>query len=231
MGKALIIKDADFSINGIPAEFTRLSWIGGSTQNNQYINSGLFWGNKVDDLDDGIEFKFKLDDTSVTSDPVNFFSIGANINSNTYLCAWFRADATTIRFGNTSLTLSGIMLFDNNWHTLLINKYGCVLDNVEYNFTTPPTPYEGDNPSTVYGDIPIYLDCASRRGSNNEKNYYIEGPSSAMKMAWVKYYREESVILDAIPVKRRADNAICFYERVSGAYLLRNDGSTPAYEL
>lgn len=231
MGKALIIKDADYSTNGIPAEFTRLSWIGGSIQNNQYINSGLFWGDKEDGLDDGIEFKFKLDATSVTTDPVNFFSIGANINSNTYLCAWFRIDATSIRFGNTSLTLSGVILFDGNWHTLLINKYGCVLDNVNHTFATPPTPYDGSNPDEVYGDIPIYLDCASRRGSNNEKNYYIDGASSAMKIAWVKYYRGDYLILDAVPVKRRSDNAICYYERVTGNYLLRNDGTTPAYGL
>lgn len=228
MGKALIIKGANFSVNGIPAEFTKLAWLGGSTANNSYINSGIYWGNKVSAFDEELQFHFKLDATGLQTN--NFYSIGTKINDWSNCCAWLKADGTSAYFGNVSVGMTGVILFDGAWHTLSINKNGCIIDGVSYPFATAPTAYSGTNPapSAVYGNNPIYLDCSSMN-SGTTKNKYIDGPSSAMKIAWAKYYRAGTCILDAIPVKRNDDNKICFYDRVTGEYLVRNDGSNPDY--
>ena len=239
MGKALIIKNADFSLNGMPSEFVRLSWIGGSTANESFINSGVFWGNKVSSFNDEMEFCVQLDATDLVTD--NFRSMGAKINDYTNCNVWFTQSDTGYFFGNVKGS-TGASSFDGEWHTIKLSKNGCVYDGTLHAFTkntvtnetqTEPTIYTGTSPapSAVYGDIPIYIDCASNRANTSTKNLYIDGPSSAMKIAWVKYRRNGTLILDAIPVKRKSDDKICFYDRVTGAYMGKNDNTNPTYSL
>ena len=227
MGKALIIKGADFSANGIAADFTQLAWIGGATTSGGYINSGIFWGNKEYSLDDEMQFSVKLDATGLSTD--NFYSIGAYINVNTRCLAWFKQSSVTFYFarnGNDTISPS-VSLFDGQWHTISISKTKVKIDGTEYAWPAAPTQYP-DAASSVYNNIPIYLDCASR-SSGDGYNSVIDGPSSAMKIAWVKYYRSGTMILDCIPVKRKSDDKVGFYDRISGEYKFRNDGSTPSY--
>lgn len=217
MGKTLIIKGADFSNYAVAADFTRLNWIGGSTSATSHIDSGIFWGNKVDSLEDELQFCATLDSTGLST--TNFYSMGTKVNSNTYCNVWFAPTQTTFYFANANVQ-APVSLFDGSQHTILLNKDGAAIDSNTYAFSTPPSQYSGD--SSVYDNIPIYLDSASKQNGN----YYIDGPTTAMKIHWVKYYRGTTLILDAIPVRRNSDNVVCLYDKVSGNYLTRNDGST-----
>lgn len=217
MGKTLIIKGANFANHAVSTDFTRLNWIGGSTSQSSHIDSGIFWGNKVCSLEDEIQFGVTLSSTGLTT--TNFYSMGTKVNSNTYLHAWFTPTQTQIYFANVSVQVPQV-LFDGNQHTIIINKTGGMIDTTAYPFATAPSQYSGD--SSVYDNIPIYLDCASKQNGN----YAIDGPTTAMKIHWIKYYRGNTLLLDVIPVRRNSDNAVCLYDRVSGNYFTRNDGST-----
>ena len=228
MGKALIIKGADFSANGIPADFTHLEWISSTNTSGKYINSDIFWGNKTYSLDDELQFCIKLDANKLTDSSSSCYSPGSYINVNTQCYAWFAQTSTKFYFAKGGyLAISG-NLFDNNWHTISINKTKVTIDGTEYAWTDTPTKLSPADQG-VYNNIPVYLDCTSRTSSNGYNIGVNGGDEDAAKIAWVKYLRSGSLILDAIPVKRKSDNKICFYDKISGEYKVRNDGSNPLY--
>jgi len=215
MGKSLIIKGADFSANAVVADFVRLDWIGASTSATSHIDSGIFWGDKVCGLDDELQFAITLDASITQSD---LYSMGARVNTNTYCNVWFAPTQTSFSFGNASVQYRGTLLGGGK-HTVSLNKNGGYIDGTAYLFQQQPTPWSGS--SSVYDNIPIYLDCSSKSSGNT----YLNGAASLMKIHWVKYFRGATLLLDAIPVRRAVDNIVCLYDKVSGQYLERNDGS------
>lgn len=223
MGKALIIRGADFSINGITPEHTRLNYICGSTDGNSHIDTNIKWGNNTCSLDDELEFSITLDSTGLGS--VGLYTVGANVNINTRCCAWILTSGlVSVYFANATQQYS-VNLYDGNPHTIIINKNGANIDGQSYVFSTPPTRYSGD--SEVYTNIPIYIDSASKK-TVQEKNTTLP-IATAMKIHYVKYRRNGALMLDAVPVSRTVDNVVCYYDRVQGVYMTRNDGSTPVY--
>ena len=234
MGKALIIKGADFSVNGISPEFIRLSWIGMSTSNGsyqatpqgQFISSGIFTT-----LDMRLVVVAEFVDE-------NFAAILPGCDYNTISTARARANATytSAVFGRTSSDVASVdaggkKLWDGGTHTIDLSRVGLSVDGTLFEFSNAPTSMsEGI----------IYLDSASKSSSghyNTAARLTIDGADTpltgAVKIKNVRIYSDytdnSSLVMDAIPVKRLSDNVVCFYNKVAGTYHVRNNGSTPEY--
>ena len=236
MGKSLIIKGANFSTNGIAPTFRRLSWIGGSTKNGldqstpsgQYINSGV-----QSTINTKIIVEFTLDSTAHS-----VWICGGNTNNVSSICFWAQSSSTVFymsvvngQSSTNSLTISQ-SLWDGNKHVVEISKEKVVLDGITHNFATASS-YSG----STTGEI--YLDCVAQSSANNYNSRAYDSTqevalTNAVKIHNVKVYTdyqdESSLAVDAIPVKRIADDVVCFYNAVNGEYLERNNGSTPEYE-
>lgn len=235
MGKALIIKGADFSRNGITEEYQRLAWIGASNTNKKHIASGLYFGNNVGNLNEELEFSVTLD-RSKLDNPTSgtCYSMGSGMNNPTNVKVWFQGGACACYFSSDNSTgtnrsvfksVSG-SLWDNQPHTIKLNKHGGTIDNNTFTFDFEPN-LDGLSEGAIT-NAPIYLDCYSKYGSGNN-DVVASQTEDAEKIHWVKYRRDGELVLDAIPVKRNSDGKVGFYDRISGELLLRNDDSTPVY--
>ena len=236
MGKALIIPGADFSVNGIQPEYTRLSWIGASNENGKHIASGLFFGDKVGNLDEELEFCVTLD-RSKLDDPTSgvCYSMGSGVNNPTNVKVWFQSGTSAYYFSSNNSTGSNRVvskvvngsLWDNQPHTIKINKHGGSIDNNTFTFDFEPD-LTGISEAS-YNNSPIYLDCNSKAGAGND--VVASQTEDVEKIHWVKYRRNGVLILDAIPVRRNSDGKIGFYDLVNDEYHFRNNDSVPVYGL
>lgn len=235
MGKSLIIKGADFSVNGIAPAFRRLAWIGGSTKNGldqstpqgQYINSGV-----QSTVNTKLAVEFTLDST-----PHSVWICGGNTNNVSSICFWAQSSNTVFYMSvvngqsSTNSVTVPQSLWDGRKHVVEISKEGVVLDGITYNFETTSS-YSGSTTGS------IYLDCVAQSTANNYNSRAYDSTQgvalpNAVKVHNVKIYTNHqdatSLVVDAIPVLRLSDNVVCFYNTVNGEYLERNNGSTPEY--
>ena len=235
MGKAIIIKGADFSVNGIAPTFQRLSWIGVTTKDNrddgaehgQYISSGI---NMTINTRLIIECTFDNVAHSVISP-------GCNYSTNTQLYFWAQG-GYLYAYAPPNLNMRTISSpWDGNRHVLEICKGWVKVDGETFSWATTPS-----NTGQV---SPIYLDCSSLPDNSSQSGQYantsaynlVEGVKEPLagvfKIHNVKIYSdytdETSLVMDAIPVKRYSDNVVCFFNAVTGEYHERNNGSTPEY--
>lgn len=237
MGKALVIKGADFSINGIQAEFTRLGWIGASTKNGtmtgtesgQFISSGI-----NTNLNVRIEITAQLLAAS-QGETLTAFLPGCEINNMSAVRMWAQPTQVTAKFGtyeagnitNCSVTISRNM-WDGGMHVFVIDKTGVTIDGVLYTYDHEPIAVESQ---------PIYLDSCSKAASTYNTAADYQGTPLTGKLRiknvkiWSDYTDATTLVMDAIPVKRNNDDTICFYNSVDGTYKVRNNGSIPDYGL
>lgn len=235
MGKSLIIKGADFSVNGIAAEYQRLSWVGMPIVPGVYTDSGIIFANAdPNNPYDELEFCITIDSSKITHEEggweSGFRSMGSAYNTMTTCHVWFGYSFVAFIFDgkqSQKSTYSYRTLSDGNQHTFKINRSGGTIDDdsTTFIFDSPADLTQYSAAQLASGSV--YLD--SRRVSSGSENYLHASSEDAVKIHWVKYRRNGEVILDAIPVKRNSDNKIGFYDKVSGQYMFRNDGSTPAY--
>ena len=216
MGKSLIIKGADFSQNGIVPDFIQLDWIEGSDTQGRGIVSNILNKNTL-----SVEWTFTCwKDSSATTRQVSTYLPGNAINVNSGITGWSKNGAITVNWGNGTHDFSSV--YDNAKHIVFSSKAKMKLDNTEYVPETQPTWSSGSN----Y----MGLDCRYTWGSGAVINRLIEFPSySKIKIHGIKIWDGETLVLDVIPVKRTADNVVCFYDKVQDIYFERNDGSTPVY--
>ena len=237
MGKSIIIKGADYSANGILPEFVRLSWIGLSDSNGsfeetpygRFISSGVNVTSEVKMI-----MTFQTDNT-----PHSVMLSGSRYSVGSTFQIWLQGERVVAYFGmydnTTNSELIQRNLWDGNIHTVELSKSGIVVDGDEYLWTNPVP--------TASWNVPIYLDCSSQQPAQGgyynsyahdevEEGVYVPCPES-VKIKNVKIYTDyqspASIVVDAIPVKRTADNVVCFYNTVNAGYLQRNDGSEPEY--
>lgn len=237
MGKSLIIKGADFSTNGIAPEYQKLAWIGASNESGKYIASGLYFGNKVGNLDEELEFSVTLDSSKLESSASGAaYSMGSGKNTPTTIKAWFASTFTDFYYGSNgtggtiaavSKRISGLNLWDNQPHIIKINKNGGSYDGTDFAFDVEPN-LQGIQESD-YNNTPIYLDCYSKPSGGSMA--VASATEDAEKIHWVKYRRNGVLILDAIPVRRNSDGKIGFYDLVNDEYHFRNNDSVPVYGL
>lgn len=236
MGKSLIIKGADFSQNGIVPEYIKLDWIGASNTSGKHIASDLYFGNKVGNLNEELEFCVTLDSSKLdNTESGTCYSMGSGVNTYTNIRVWFRRGSTDFYYsgrpngsgGVTAVTkqISGLDLWDNQPHVIKINRYGGSYDGIAFTFDVEPS-LDGINEGS-WNNVPIYLDCYSTQANGN--NVIESETEDAEKIHWVKFRRDDSLILDAIPVMRTEDEKVGFYDKITGTYKFRNDDSTPAY--
>ena len=236
MGKSLIIKGANFAINGIVPEYTRLAWIGASTKNSlddgastgQYISSGV---NMTENT--RLVVEVIMDDTAH-----DVQLCGSRTSVPTQCQAWAKTSATSFYFArkdsSTAMSMNvATSIWDGKKHIIDISKGGVVLDGVSYSWSSTPYVTEGQT-------APLYLDCSSASSAGNYNSAAVSTSgdvrtplTGAVKYVNVKIYSDyqdtTSLVVDAIPVKRKSDNTVCFYNAINGEYLVRNNGSTPDY--
>ena len=236
MGKSLIIKGADFSQNGIVPDYIKLDWIGASNASGKHIASDLYFGNKVGNLNEELEFCVSLYSSKLNEPETGTcYSMGSGVNTYTNIRVWFMRTATAFYFGGrpngsggiTSVMkqISGVSLWDNQPHVIKINRNGGSYDGNAFTFDAEPTLEGVDSGS--WNNVPIYLDCYSTQGSGN--NAIASETEDAERIHWVKFRRDDSLILDEIPVMRTEDEKVGFYDKITCTYKFRNDDSTPAY--
>ena len=235
MGKSLIIKGADFSQNGIVPDYIKLDWIGASNAQNKYIPSGIMFGAGIGELEDELEMCVSLDASKLNEGTTSASSCGAQKNTNAIIKAWIQSSKVTLYFASASVNDSrstvskdvSVNLWDGNRHTIIINKTGGSIDGTAYSFDNTP---DLDGLSTdIVANAQIYLDSYSLTASNGYNSVVNSDTEDALKIHCVKYRRNNTLILDAIPVMRTDDDKVGFYDKVTGTYKFRNDDSTPAY--
>ena len=227
MGKSLIIKGADFSVNGIAPAFRRLAWIGGSTKNGsdqdtpqgQYINSGVL---------SAINVKLVVEFEIAAGAIRNAYLSGCGVSNQTNLFAWAQETRIAVYMGYAEGTDANALFIpvnprDGKKHTIEISKGGVVYDGVTYSWDITP--------SSSGATAPIYLDCCSKYTPDYNTKVANAGDTKIHNVKiYTDYQDESSLAVDAIPVKRISDDVVCFYNAVNGEYLERNNGSTPEYE-
>lgn len=220
MGKKLIVRGADFSENGISPDYQKLAWVGNGDTNTSYFRlTGLTSDCKII-----ITFDFFKAKVYNTPSSVNIF--GAVI-ANKYFTAlqttsdvygYFGTSSNTARVANTNIG-------DGTTATVELSKLGIKVNTKT--IVAPTTPIE-----TKF-DIPYFgLDAAaSATGAAVTRSASNADP--AMRIRSVKIYSDvsddTSLIVDAIPVKRKEDGVVCLYNKVDGTYIERVDGTQPAY--
>ena len=241
MGKSLVIKNVSFAANGIPPQFQRLAWIGGTTkdsrddgaENGQYISSGI---NMTTNIKLVVEF------TLLNESGHGVMLPGSRYSSATTMQVWAQPSAIKVQMAFASGTTENVKtisksLWDGKKHIAEISKANIKIDGETYSWETTPN-------NSGQGPAPLYLDCSSYPNNLSEQQYcnsaaydLVEGTrvplTGGLKIHNVKIYtdyqNEASLAMDAIPVKRISDNVVCFFNAVTGEYHERNNGSTPEY--
>lgn len=221
MGKSLIIKGADFSANGIAPEFIQLKCIV-ATARTQWIASPVDFGADarvvtemaIPSVEDNASYSL-FGYYQSDSPAINMFNFVHFKNKN-------NSNSTIAYVNSSSLKQTTSALSDGLKHILDVSRTSLKIDN------TTITPFEKDpNVGSV---------SASNFGlfgvNTNNSTYNVA--SIGIALYGIKMYSNEndesSLVLDAIPVKRTADNVICLYDRISDEYLLTGDGTNPDYE-
>ena len=251
MGKAMIIRGANFAPMRIESGFEKIDYIGLSDRNGtetgigRYIYSGI---NSSSDVRMSITFK-TADKNEYNGDYDNVIIAGSRYNIYSIMQVCLKSSEVEVSFGSYDIfeenkeTINKD-LWDGEEHTIDFCKDFIKIDNDTYNWT---------HTNINVGDwgAPIYLDCASCPPEDGYNTYIsvdqakktitisdngtpIPKPlldTDCIKLEeikiWENYSSEASLAVDAIPVIRKKDNIVCFYNKVNGAYLVRNDGSTP----
>lgn len=212
MGKSLIIKGADFSANGIVPEFFELKSII-ATAGTQFITSPVNFPKNGKCVFDAVIsqetpyiFGFNEPRTGVTAHTNQLKSNYANNAFGVYFGGIFKTANITYDVRKTfSVT---------NWEFKENGSLKAARDS------TTPEPTEDSVPFGIFGIV--------------TGGYGTPLVAIGYKLHSFKMYSDKdddtSLILDAIPVKRLSDNKICLYDKISGEYLLTNDGTNPDYD-
>lgn len=223
MGKKLIIKGADFSANGIAPEYTRLSCLV-TTSSTQVIASPVPFtpaGRVI------AEF------ASVTTSSTKRLLFGHYAVGSSYTAKMFRFE-NLITYGTNNTT--GMCAYVNG---TTVKNCGSMTDGLKHTINATRATVKLDNSSTSMASSTTTANIsASQFGllgqlSNNSSSDY-NGVGVGVKIYSIKIYSdkddESTLVLDAIPVKRNADDVICLYDKISGTYLTTKDGTNPNYE-
>lgn len=219
MGKSLIIKGADFSANGIAPEFVILKSII-TTSTTQAIASivdipanAKIVATMATPATQGAAYKLFGKEFPQTVSSRVFYAVQFN-NLNDITGCLFYVNSTDYKTISTAFQ-------DGLQHTLTLDRTGGQIDN-----GTKVSAYE----QTSIESIPKETFAIFGKCSYNDTL----SSSIGVKCYGCKVFSDRdnpnSLILDAIPVKRLSDNAICLYDKISGEYLLTEDGTNPDYE-
>lgn len=213
MGKSLIIKGADFSANGIAPEFVQLKSII-STASTQYIQS------PVDFPKNGKCVFNALFSSNEISSIIGFSEPRTASNGyKSQLKGNYSNNSFGIYFSGAFKTANITINQKNEYY---LSNYGFKENDVlkAERSTGEVEPVLDSVPFGIFGVV--------------TGGYGTPSVSIGYKLYSFKMYSDRTddstLILDAIPVKRLSDNKICLYDKISGEYLLTNDGTNPDYE-
>lgn len=224
MGKSLIIKGADFSENGIVPDFKQLKCIIAAART-QWIASPIDFGADarcvaemaVPAVDNTAYSLFGYN--HIGSPNTVAFNFVHYKNKNNY-------NSTVAYVNSSSMKKTTSALSDGLKHVLDVSRTSLKIDN------TTTTPFEKDpNVGSISANNFGLFGIKTSQPTNPS---YPNAVTIGVKLYSIKIYSDEndenSLVLDAIPVKRTADNVICLYDRISDEYLLTSDGTNPGYE-
>ena len=253
----MIIKGANFAPMRIESGFQKIDYIGLSDKNGEGTGIGRYIYSGVDNSSNTrMSVKFETAEGGENDIYNNIVIAGTQYDISSVMRICLNSNNVTISFGSCG----GMLLqenkkeipkniWDGNEHTIDFCIDFIKIDNSSYNNWN-------NNNNLNIGDWggPIYLDCASclpRDGYNTYISFdraqkRLSAPNtvldneeffdtSCVKLKeikiWENYSLESSLVVDAIPVIRKKDNIVCFYNKVNGEYLVRNDGSIPFHGL
>lgn len=218
MGKKLIIKSSDFSINGIAPEYTLLNWVKSNGKPN-YFNTGVY---RTDNTK--LEVKFSIPSDILVDDTSKDYQLcGSFANSDSTLLLQYRVNPASggnreimAIVGNLqNVRMMSVKITDADVHVASIDKINAVIDGL----TTPCSKFGTYTDMTTEAKAPIYL-----LGAQLDKQ-------SPLQIYEVKIYSDyadpSSLIKDYVPVKK-ADGTICMLEKIGGTYL-EAVGGNPLY--
>lgn len=220
MGKSIIIKGADFSANGIAPEFVKLKCIV-STASTQVIKSIV-----------NFPANGQIIASMATPSTTNriFRMLGAEFGNS----ANFKNQFYIYQF-NSANSLTGCVFYVNVQSPYKVIANGFQDGNM-HTITLDRTGGKIDNGNKVTAEVQTTTQSISKTnfGIFGVVRYLENDVSVGVKCYGVKILSDRdnpnSIILDAIPVKRLSDNAICLFDKISGEYLLTEDGTNPDYE-
>lgn len=252
MGKSMIIKGANFAPMRIESGFQKIDYIGLSDKNGEETGIGRYIYSGVDNSSNTrMSVKFETAERGEDDIYNNIVIAGTQYDISSVMRICLNSNNVTISFGSYDgmlLQENKKIIYENIWdgneHTIDFCIDFIKIDNSSYNNWN-------NNNNLNIGDWggPIYLDCASCLPEDGYNTYisfdkaqkslsYRDSKgfdASCVKLReikiWENYSLESSLVVDAIPVIRKKDNIVCFYNKVNGEYLVRNDGSIPSHAL
>lgn len=222
MGKKIIIKGADFSANGIAPEFQKLKCIisASSTQTMRSPISMPAIGRVVIDMAvslTGSIYNLFGYLTNTTTHPEEQMYLSAVYGASPYYSGGFGMLGYINKSGAQVTT---DVIKDKARHTIDFSRYALKVDGTSIAISQSPST-QNSVPFGIFG-VASYLGVNSDAIGRSVKLYGVKMYSD--------YQNEDSLILDAIPVKRLSDNKICLYDKISGEYIYTKDETNPDYE-
>ena len=220
MGKSLIIKGADFSANGIAPDFEELKCIV-ATSASQFIESPVAFTPRsrlvaefaVSNLTNvGNIFGFSSNTTLYPEENFHFLTI---VNPS-YFSGSYGLLGYMNKKGAQALTTS---VSDLAKHTLDVSTYALTAVSTDITISAETSTQN----SVAFGIF-------GTSGYTSTAKDVLVGLKLYRVKLYSDYENANSLVLDCIPVKRLADNKICLYDMVSGAFLMTNDGTNPNFE-
>lgn len=222
MGKSLIIKGADFSANGIAPEYQKLKCII-STSSTQTMRSPINMpaiGRAVIDMavsHNDASYNLFGYTSNTTTHPEEQMFLSAVYGQSSYYSSGFGMLGYINKKGAQVTT---DVIKDLARHTIDFSRYALKVDGTSITILQSPSTQDSV-PFGIFG-VASYLGVNSDVIGIGVKLYGIKMYSD--------YQNNDSLILDAIPVKRLSDNKICLYDKISGEYIYTKNGTNPNYE-
>ena len=243
----MIIKGANFAPMRIESGFQKIDYIGLSDKNGEETGIGRYIYSGVDNSSNTrMSVKFETAERGENDIYNNIVIAGTQCDVRSVMRICLNSNKVIISFGSyggmslqeNKREFSPKNIWDGNEHIIDFCIDFIKIDGISWDWS---------NNNLNKGDWggPIYLDCASCLPEDGYNTYisfdkaqkslsYQESKgfdAGCVKLKeikiWENYSLESSLVVDAIPVIRKKDNIVCFYNKVNGEYLVRNDGSIP----
>lgn len=219
MGKKIIIKGADFSINGMQDEsmYTLLNWIGIASTATSFYNSGY-----KPKANTRVEATLSVDTTKYSSVSYNrVVGSGAQIYGRFFLSIASATSSQAYVGNGQPSPLSSSSYFDGLPHIFIISKDGYKIDESELKTT-------GDR-TFIETEFPFGLNAALDSMSACKTYAWKSATDTPVKVHKVTFYEDDAIVHNFIPVMIKASGEICFYDTITGNYISSNDGTQPLY--
>lgn len=201
IGNNNLITKQDIEIEFI-SPYIKLEYI--ESTGTQYIDTGII-------IDNNIGYETKISIKKLNGGNANLFGGATNVGKDMCYFVIDREGNFKYRFGDTSYNTTIYTAGVDEKLEIIFNRNNDLSINVNGNEQYVTLQEFSRTPLFYLGQLVI---------GNNKTVYY---PTDNL-IYFFKIYQSEKLVRDFIPVKRKSDNVVCMYDKVSGEFF-ENSGT------